>query len=107
MTTEIVLAMYRPNTGKDSELRAAIARHVPALRKLGLITARATVLMKAKDGSYIELFEWTSAEAARRAHEHPEIAEIWEQMGAVGTFGKLKQLAEAEHEFPHFAPQTL
>jgi hypothetical protein len=107
MRAKIVFAMYRPNEGKDAELRALIARHVPALRKLSLVTAREPLLVRAKDGSYIEIFEWISDEASRKAHEHPEIAGIWEQMGVVGTFGKLGELAEAKLEFPHFEPVSL
>src|SRR5262245_12980536 len=104
MSAQIVFAMYRPNRGKDTELRALIARHVPALRKFGLVTKRDPLLLQAQDGSYIEIFEWISGEASRHAHEHPEIAEIWEQMGVVGSFGTLRDLAEADREFPHFVP---
>jgi hypothetical protein len=105
--TKIVFAVYRPNEGKDAELRALIAQHVPALRNLGLITRRPPLLVKARDGTYVEIFEWISDDAARKAHEHPQIAEIWEQMGVVGTFGKLGQLPEANSEFPHFEPIEL
>src|SRR5215472_17981931 len=106
MSAQIVFAVYRPNQGKDAELRTLISRHLPALRKLGLVTKRDPLLLRAQDGSYIEIFEWISREAARRAHEHPEIAEIWEQMSVVGSFGKLRDLSEAGREFPHFEPVT-
>ena len=105
--TRIVFAMYRPNEGKDADLRALIAQHVPALRALGLVTKRDPVLVKSRNGSYVEIFEWISDDASRSAHEHPQIAEIWEQMGVVGTFGRLSQLAEANSEFPHFQPVEL
>jgi hypothetical protein len=104
MSAKVVFAMYRPNQGKDAELRGLIARHVPALKKLGLVTKRDPLLLRASDRSYIEIFEWVSDEAARKAHEHREIAEIWEQMGVVGSFGKLRDLAEVDKEFPHFVP---
>jgi len=104
MSSKIVFAMYRPNAGKDGELRALIARHLPALRNLGLVTSREPMLVRAKDGSYIDIFEWLSDDAALKAHEHPEIAEIWEQMGVAGGFGKLCHLSEANLEFPHFEP---
>ena len=107
MSAQIVFAMYRPNPGKNAELQMLIARHVPALKKLGLVTTRDPMLLRASDGSYLEIFEWVSNEAARRAHEHPEIAEIWEQMGAIGSFGRLRDLSEAEREFPHFEPIAL
>ncbi len=105
--TKIVFAIYRPNEGKDAELRALIAQHVPALRTLGLVTRRDPILVRSRDGAYVEIFEWISDDAARSAHEHPQIAEIWEQMGVVGRFAKLNQLPEATSEFPHFEPVEL
>ena len=107
MRAQVVFAMYRPHSANDAQLRALIARHLPALRKFGLVTKRDPLLLRAGDGSYIEIFEWVSEEAARKAHEHQEIAEIWEQMGVVGSFGKLRDLPEVDKEFPHFEPVSL
>jgi hypothetical protein len=102
VSTQIVFAVYRPNDGQDVEFRALIARHVPALKKAGLVTKRDPLLLKSSDGSYIEIFEWASVEAARKAHDYPEVAEIWDRMGAIGSFGKLADLPEAGRQFPHF-----
>lgn len=107
MNPEIVIAMYRPNEGKDEELKTLIAEHVPTLRRLGLITDRPPILCRSADGTYLEIFEWTSNDAARQAHEHPEVIKVWEPMGEIATFPGLDSLPEAERRFPHFAPVEL
>jgi hypothetical protein len=88
-------------------LLEAVAMHYPVLRKLELITDRAPVVARAGDGSIVEVFEWVSEEAAQKAHEHPEIAAVWESMGKVGDVAALSSLAEVRHPFPHFEPVEL
>lgn len=104
MSPEIVFAMYRPNAGKEKELEQLVKQHSPTLRKLELITDREVVLARAKNGTIIEVFEWRSKDATKRAHEHPAVAQIWEQMGKYGSFATLGSLDEAASEFPHFTP---
>jgi hypothetical protein len=107
MTSQIVFALYRPRAEKDAALRRLIARHIPALRRLGLITDRPAVLARAGDGTYVEVFEWVSETAARTAHDHPDIAEIWDGMEAIADFTTLASLAEATRPFTHFEPVEL
>lgn len=107
MKPEIVFALYRPHEGKDAALRALIAQHLPVLRKLELITDRPAVLVKSKNGTYVEIFEWKSSEAAKLAHQHPEVAAVWEAMGEVCEYPVLTTLEEAEKQFPHFEPVEL
>jgi|ERR1700733_12143579 hypothetical protein len=106
-TPKVVFALYRPHAGKDAELLQAVAKHYPVLRKLELITDRAPVVVRAKDGSIVEVFEWVSDEAAEQAHEHPEIAAVWEDMGKVGDVAALSSLPEVHRPFPHFEPVEL
>ena len=107
MSTQIVIAMYKPTEGKRQDMLDLVKDHVPALRKYELISDRPSILMEAEDGTLLEIFEWSSAEAAEQAHEHPVIAKIWEAMGKVGTFVTLAGLAEADRSFPHFRPVDL
>ena len=107
MATQIVFALYRPHPGQDAAMRRLIARHVPALRRLGLATDRPTVLVRAGDGTYVEVFEWVSETAARTAHDHPDIAEIWDSMELIADFATLASLAEAQRPFTHFEPVEL
>ena len=104
MPAEIVFAAYRPKPGKGEALLALVRRHQPALRAAGLVTDRPVVVVRAEDGTLIEVFEWTSAEAARRAHDLPEVRAIWGPMEEVAEFATLASLAEAQHPFPHFTP---
>lgn len=104
MSPEIVIAMYRPHEGKDAELRDLIREHLPTMRRLGLITERPSILCRSANGTYLEIFEWTSIDAARQAHEHPEVARVWEAMGAIADFPSLATMEESGRRFPHFAP---
>ena len=101
MSAEVVLAVYRPKPGKDAALLEIVKRHLPALRRHGLITNRAPMLLRSKD-AYIEIFEWVSNEAAGKAHTTPQVAEIWAAMGEVAEFPALGELVEAQGRFPHF-----
>jgi hypothetical protein len=107
MTSQIVFALYRPHPQKDAALTRLLARHIPALRRLELITGRPAVLARADDGTYVEVFEWVSETAARTAHDHPDIAEIWDGMEAIADFTTLASLAEAKQPFAHFEPVAL
>jgi hypothetical protein len=104
---QVVLALYHPHAGKEAQLRALIARHLPTLRRLELITDRPAALVKSRNGTFIEMFEWRSNEAARQAHEHPEVATIWEAMGQCCDLTTLDSLEEAKVQFPHFEPVSL
>ena len=107
MKPEVVFALYRPHPGKDAELRRLIAQHLPVLRRLELATDRPAILVRAKDGTYIEVFEWRNQESAKLAHEHPEVARVWEAMGQVADFPALDSLEEAKQPFSHFEPAAL
>lgn len=54
------------------------------------------------DQSYVEIFEWTSADAASKAHFDPRVLALWDELGEVATYKTLSQLAEAGEMFPHF-----
>jgi len=107
MKPEVVFALYRPHAGKDAELRRLIVQHLPVLRKLELVTDRPAILVRAKDGTYIEVFEWRTEESAKLAHEHPEVARVWEAMGQIADFPALDSLEEAKQRFSHFEPVAI
>lgn len=99
---EVVIAIYRPMDGKVNELEALVQRHHGTLKEYGLCTDKGTFIGRSSDGSILEIFEWVSAEAASKAHDHPAVAKIWEAMAQVCEFGRLEQLPEAKTRFPHF-----
>jgi hypothetical protein len=104
MPSEVVIAVYRPHPGKSAQLEAILRRHVSTLRSLGLATARPVTLLKSADGSYLELFEWASSEAAQAAHDAPAVAALWEEMGTIADFPPLADLSETKRRFAHFSP---
>jgi|SRR5579883_835151 len=104
---QVVFALYKPHAGKDAELRKLIAEHVPTLRRLELITDRPATLVRSGNGTYVEIFEWATVESAGLAHQHPEVARVWEAMGQVCDLPTLDSLEETKHRFPHFAPVDL
>jgi hypothetical protein len=103
---DIVIAAYRPKPGRDEALRALLKDHVPYLRREGLATDRVSILGRAKDGTYVEVFEWATG-AIARAHEHPGVREMWLRYDEACEHVALKDLAEAQGLFAGFEPVTL
>lgn len=99
---EVVIAMYRPKPGKVNELEPLVRKHFPVLKEYGLTTEKPPFIGRSSDGTILEIFAWANPESAKKAHDHPAVAKIWEAMAVVCDFGKLEQLAEAKNMFPHF-----
>ena len=105
MAAIAVIYAVKPHTGAKDSVRALFEAHVPALRKSGLITDRATILLwSSKDEVFIESFEWKSAEHSRRAETTPEIQAIWSEFARLADFVPLASLAETRNVFSHFEP---
>ncbi len=100
----IVFALYKPHAGKDAEMLTLVKRHYPALRKCELVTDRTPIVSRSENGTIVEVFEWVDEHSHKLAHEHPEIAAIWERMAVIGDMPKLGSLPECAHTFPHFEP---
>ena len=99
-----VIVAYRPKPGKETELLEVVRNRVPTLRKEGLVTDRAPVLMRAKDGTIIEVSEWKSREAIDAAHKNANVPALRNRFFAVCDCVPLKTLAEADEMFAGFAP---
>ena len=81
----VVVVTYRVAAGNEARFETLLARHTSTLRTLGLITDWPTRTLRRNHGGeafYIEVFEWSSPDAADRASEVPEVIEIWEPMAA-------------------------
>ena len=100
----IVIACYKPKPGKEDALKTLVVDHVSTLRSLGLVTQRAPITMQAKDGTFVEVFEWVSAEAIQTAHQNPAVLKLWEQYGQVCDYIPVSQLSEASQMFSDFTP---
>lgn len=100
----IVIVAYRPKAGREEELLEIVRSRVPTLRKEGLVTERVPVIMRAKDGTIIEVSEWKSREAIEEAHQNPRVLAMWDKFFALCDCVPLKTVPEAEMMFAGFEP---
>jgi len=99
-----VIVAYKPKVGKERELLELVRRRVPTLRKEELVTDRAPILMRTREGTIVEVSEWKSREAIEAAHRNPNVLAMWEQFFALCDCVPLKTLPEAEEMFAGFEP---
>jgi quinol monooxygenase YgiN len=100
----VVIVAYRPKPGKEKELLELVRSRVPTLRKEDLVTDRAPTIMRARDGTIIEVSEWKSKEAIDAAHKNPNVLAMWNKFFALCDCLPLKTLPEAEEMFAGFEP---
>ena len=100
----VVIACYRPKPGKSDALRALVRSHVEILRKEDLASMREPIVMRAKDGAIVEVFEWRSAGAIDEAHSNPVVKKMWERFEEVCDYATLSSLSEATEMFAGFDP---
>ena len=100
----VVIALFRPKPGREAELRACARDHLPVLRAQGLATDRPPTLLRAQDGTLLEIFEWASPAAIDAAHGNPAVLALWERYAACCDYVTLADLPEARALFPGFTP---
>ena len=82
----VVLCTYRVMVGMEEQFERLLAQHGPTLRRLGLVTNTPSQILCRRDGAglvYVEIFEWTSDDAATKAAEVPDVIAVWEPMAAL------------------------
>jgi len=87
-TSTITLCRYWVKADKEAEFRKLIDRHWPIFKSLGLVLDGPHLVFRGEqDGKifYVESFPWKDADAMKRAHSLPEVASVWEPMGACCT----------------------
>ena len=97
-----VIVAYRPKAGKEDVLLSEVRDHVPFLRSEGLATDRHPIVMRAKNGTIIEVFEWASAAAIQEAHGNPRVHAMWGRFAACCDYAPLNSLAEVSDLFAEF-----
>ena len=97
-----VIVAYTPKAGQEQALLAAVKKHLQVLRAEQLVTDRPAYVMRAGDGSIVEIFEWRSAEAVQQAHGNPAVQALWAEFGAACEYTPLTKLAEAHQMFAEF-----
>lgn len=100
----IVINAYRAEPGKEQVLLSEVRDHHPLLVSEGLATSREPVIMRSKDGTILEVFEWASPAAIEEAHDNPRVTAMWERLARCCDFVVLKDLPEASALFSEFEP---
>ena len=100
----IVIAAYRPKAGKSSELEALTREHWGVLAQQELVTERRPIIMTARDGTVIEVFEWRSKAAMEAAHSNEKVLALWQRYGAACDFVPVGDIEEAGALFSEFEP---
>src|SRR6266513_5874422 len=104
MKSVLVIVAYRPKPGKEKEVLALVRGRVPTLREENLVTDRVPTIMRARDGTIIEVSEWKSQEAIDAAHKNPNVLAIWSKFFAVCDCVPLNSLPESAEMFAGFEP---
>jgi|SRR5579864_2901749 len=98
-----VIVAYAPKPGKEALLLEAVKEHLQVLRAQELVTDRDAYVMRAADGTILEVFEWRSAEAIGQAHQNPAVQALWGKFGQACDYKPLSSLAECQQMFAEFA----
>lgn len=99
---QLVIVCYKPKDGKAEILHQLMREHYANLKSQDLVTDRKPVIMKAKNGTIIEVFEWKSQAAIIEAHSNPVVLKMWGQYAEACDMIPLVQIEEAANLFPGF-----
>lgn len=100
----IVIACYKPKVNKDKELKDLVRDHHKILLSEGLVTERDSIIMEAKDGTIVEVFEWLSQEAIEEAHSNLIVQEMWLKFEELCDLIPVGNIAESSNLFSEFSP---
>ena len=81
-----------------------IRSRVPTLANEGLVTDRKPTVMRAKDGTLLEVSEWKSAAAIEAAHNNENVWALWNRFAELCDCRPLKEVPEAAEMFAGFEP---
>lgn len=98
----ITFAIYRPKAGKEKQLLQLVDEHLPILKSQNLVTDRKPMVMQAKNGSIIEIFEWKSRDTIDQAHHNPEVQKLWQRFEELCDFDSPKNIDEFSEMFSEF-----
>lgn len=98
----IVIVGYRPKPGQQVALQSLVMRHARVLRDQALVTDRPACVMRAADGTMVEVLEWLSPLSIDRAHRNAAVQALWSEFKAVSDVVPLGQLAETGRPFAEF-----
>lgn len=99
-----VIAGYRPKPGMAVALEAVAMRHWDVLHREALVTDRPAHVMRARDGTVVEVFEWLSVHSMARAHNNAAVQALWAEFAAVCDHVPLALVPGTELPFAEFEP---
>jgi quinol monooxygenase YgiN len=97
-----VIVAYKPKPQKADQLLAVVRKHIAVLRTENLVSERAAYVMRAADGTMVEVFEWRDSAAIEAAHKSPAVLALWGEFGEACDFVPLTSLPEAQQMFAEF-----
>jgi len=107
VTGQFAIACYRPKLGQEQALLETIREHAGILRKEGFLTDKRPYVMQARDGTFIEVFEWKSPEAKQEAHQNAAVGKVWQKFSECAEFPPLANLEECRRPFASFVSVKL
>jgi quinol monooxygenase YgiN len=99
---KFVIVAYKPKPGKEQMLLDVVKEHIPILQSQGLVEAQKAIVLKSKDGTILELFEWKSVEAIEQAHKNEVVHAMWKKFDEACTYESLANLEECKNIFAGF-----
>jgi hypothetical protein len=99
-----VIVAYKPKSGHEHSLEAVVMKHLAVLASEKLVSDRPASVMRARDGTIVEVFEWASSDAITRAHSNAAVGALWAEFAAVCDYVPLGTLPEAGQMFAEFDP---
>ena len=102
-----VIVAYTPKPGREPALLAAVKKHLQVLHAEKLVTDKPGYVMRAADGTIVEVFEWRSAESIQQAHANPAVQALWGEFGAACDYTPLARLKESQQMFAEFEAVAL
>jgi len=101
-----VIAGYKSKPGQEEQLLTVVRKHHSVLRAENLVSDKPAHVMRAGDGTIVEVFEWASSEAIERAHASTVVRALWAEFDAACDFVPIGRLAEAQNMFSEFESLT-
>jgi hypothetical protein len=100
--SDTVICRFRVRADRAQDFEELFTAHWPLLHDLGLVTDKPSKRFRGVDPLdggplYFEIFTWRDQQAVDHAHEHRDVAALWDRMR--GCMVEIDGLAQ--WEFPH------
>lgn len=96
-----VIVAYKPRPGMEARALEVLQRHMDVLRSEGLVTDYPSTLLRSRDGTLIEIFEWQPG-AIDGTHTNPRVLSYWEEVGKLVDYSTISSVPEASQMFSPF-----